>query len=183
MALKKKKKKRPSGWTAAILHAPGIIVIFVLVQLLYVWLFACTTHLEGGVSARKERHFCYATAAQGTWLRTLNCRVQILPLLFSCSPVCDIAKTNFLTDCKSPLQMDRDHHLNPTVGISASEWEFQSQEDILNISLLLWLVKRAVRSYSKYQIDRYMKIAGIRSDFLLLLLTLSTSLLLQKLNT
>lgn len=59
------KKKGPSGWTAVILHAPRIIVIFVLVQFLYVSLFACFP-LEGGASAREERHFCYAIAAQGT---------------------------------------------------------------------------------------------------------------------
>lgn len=89
--------------------------------------------------------------------KTLNFPIEILPaLLFSCSAH-DTAKTCLFTHCESPLQTDKDHHLNLTFGISASEWDFQSYEDNSYIPLLLWLVKAVLRSYSKCQIDRYTK--------------------------
>ena len=124
------------------------------------------------VSAGEEWHWCYTNAAH--CLKTLNFPAEILlVLLFSCS-VRDIAKTCLFTHCESPLQTDRDHHSNLTFSIWASECGFQSCEDNSYIPLLLWLVKAVLRSFSKCQIHRYTKIAGTRSDFLLLTLGFSS---------
>lgn len=160
------KQKDLSGWTAVTLHAP------VMMHYQYCWVFFPLK--LGLVAGRNDTcvremqhraHHCF---------KTLNSPIEILPvLLFSCS-VHDTARTYLFTHCESPLQTDRDHHLNLTFSISASEWDFQSCEDNSYIPLLLWLVKAVLRSYSKCQIDRYTKIAGTRSDFLLLNLELSS---------
>lgn len=83
-----------------------------------------------------------------------------------------LPKHVYSTRCESPLQTDKDQHLNLTFSISASEWDFQSFEYNSYIPLLLGLVKAVPRSYSKCQIVTQ-KIAGIRSDFLLLTLGFS----------
>lgn len=83
-----------------------------------------------------------------------------------------LPKHVYSTRCESPLQTDRDRHLNLTFSISASEWDFQSFEYNSYIPLLLGLIKAVPRSYSKCQIVTQ-KIAGIRSDFLLLTLGFS----------
>lgn len=105
-------------------------------------------------------------------LRHLTFRMK--SSLFLCLAVLflTLPKHVYSTCCESPLQTDRDQHLNLTLSISASERDFQSFEHNSYIPSLLGLVKAFLRSYSKCQIGTQ-EIAGIRSDFLLLTLGFS----------
>lgn len=86
--------------------------------------------------------------------------------LFLCLAVLfmTLPKHVYSSRCESPLQTDRDQHLNLTFSISASEWDFQSFEYNSYIPSLLGLVKAVLRSYSKCQICTQ-KIGGINIRF------------------
>lgn len=158
------KQKALNGWTAVVLHAPVMCISIAGV------FFPPPVR----VSAREE--WCPVLHKCSTGhiaLRHLSFLLKSCQ--FFCSAVLFVTLPRHVySHCELLLQTDKDRNLNLAFSIWAWEWDFQSCEDKLYIPSLLWLVKAFLRSHSECQMDRYPKIAGTRSDFLLL--TLGSSL-------